>query len=69
MFDTHHAEEIYNIQKRQKKYCTKNNCLKCCRLFTTFMFSRVGFLIIMIGYLFAGRRFYISFKFQNNFFN
>jgi hypothetical protein len=42
------------MQKRHKKCCTKNNCLKCCRHFTAFMISRVGFLILMIGYVLAG---------------
>ena len=47
-------ELMSNIQKREKKCCTKTNCLKCCRHFTAFMISRVGFLLLMIGYVLAG---------------
>ena len=68
VFDSHNIDAIYNIQKRQKKCCTKNNCLRCCRLFTTFMFSRVGFSVIMIGYLFVGIKSIIEFQLLKKYF-
>ena len=53
-FYAQNNDSIFNVQKRQKKCCTKYNCLKCCRHFTAFMISRVGFLFLMIGYVLAG---------------
>ncbi|CAF1964538.1 unnamed protein product [Rotaria magnacalcarata] len=39
---------------RDKRLCTKENCLTCCKKFTAFMFSRVGLFLVMIGYVALG---------------
>jgi len=33
---------------------TKENCLRCCKKFTAFMFSRVGLFFVMMGYVALG---------------
>ncbi|CAF5007780.1 unnamed protein product, partial [Rotaria sp. Silwood1] len=52
-----------NMRRRQAKdptsiddqrICTKENCLRCCKKFTAFMFSRVGLFFVMIGYVALG---------------
>ncbi|CAF1062985.1 unnamed protein product [Rotaria sordida] len=52
-----------NMRRRQAKdptstddqqICTKESCLKCCKKFTAFMFSRVGLFFVMIGYVALG---------------
>ncbi|CAF3788858.1 unnamed protein product, partial [Rotaria sp. Silwood1] len=37
-----------------QRICTKENCLRCCKKFTAFMFSRVGLFFVMIGYVALG---------------
>lgn len=37
-----------------QRICTKYNCLRCCKKFTAFMFSRVGLFFVMIGYVALG---------------
>ncbi len=37
-----------------KRICTKENCLRCCKKFTAFMFSRVGLFFVMMGYVALG---------------
>lgn len=37
-----------------QRICTKDNCLRCCKKFTAFMFSRVGLFLVMIGYVALG---------------
>lgn len=39
---------------RDQRYCTKENCLTCCKKFTAFMFSRVGLFFVMMGYVALG---------------
>jgi hypothetical protein len=51
--DDYEIESDYN-GKRKRKCCTKHNCCNCFRKFITFMVSRVGLLILMIGYVSAG---------------
>lgn len=36
------------------KCCTKENFLKYCRKFIRFLISRIGLMIVMIGYVLAG---------------
>ncbi|CAF1030171.1 unnamed protein product [Adineta steineri] len=52
-----------NMRRRQAKdspvidnqrICTKVNCLRCCKKFTAFMFSRVGLFFVMMGYVALG---------------
>ena len=38
----------------EKRICTKENCLTCCKKFTAFMFSRVGLFVVMICYVAIG---------------
>lgn len=51
--DDSDVDSDYN-GKRNKKCCTKHNCCNCFRKFITFMVSRVGLLILMVGYVCAG---------------
>ncbi|CAF0793330.1 unnamed protein product [Brachionus calyciflorus] len=39
---------------QSSKCCTKENFFKFCRKFITFMISRVGLMILMVGYVLAG---------------
>ncbi|CAF0925431.1 unnamed protein product [Rotaria sordida] len=34
--------------------CARENCLRCCKKFAAFMFSRVGLFFVMIGYVALG---------------
>ncbi|RNA40693.1 T family of potassium channels 7-like [Brachionus plicatilis] len=53
---------------QSSKCCTKENFFKFCRKFITFMISRVGLMIVMIGYVLAGGLIFeaIESDFENN---
>lgn len=48
--------ENYNLEpdESSQKCCTKHHCLQFCKKFLHFMISRVGLMIVMIGYVLAG---------------
>lgn len=48
------SEEFYVENLHSKKCCTKQKILKFFRKFITFMISRIGLMIVMIGYVLAG---------------
>ena len=37
-----------------RRICTRQNCLKCCKKSTAFLFSRVGLFLVMMGYVAFG---------------
>lgn len=44
-----------SMNRREKsKCCSKQKCLHYCKKFITFLISRVGLMIVMIGYILAG---------------
>jgi hypothetical protein len=54
-FDPFSTLNINNINNTtDDQCCTKNCCLKLCRQFITFLISRVGLLIAMVGYVLLG---------------
>ena len=46
--------DSYFMEQKPQKCCTKGCCLNFCRKFVTFMISRVGLMILMVGYVLAG---------------
>ncbi len=52
------AVDVANLQildtRMAKKGCTKEKASNCCRIFTTFLISRVGLFILMSGYMMLG---------------
>jgi hypothetical protein len=53
-FDPFSTLNINNTQASDEQCCTKNCCLKLCRQFITFMISRIGLMIAMVGYVLIG---------------
>jgi hypothetical protein len=53
-FDPFSTLNISNAQPSESSCCTKNCCLKLCRQFITFLISRVGLMIVMVGYVLVG---------------
>lgn len=47
------STSLYSYSQ-SSKCCTKENFFKFCRKFITFMISRVGLMIVMVGYVLAG---------------
>jgi hypothetical protein len=43
-----------NSNHHNEKCCTKHCCLNLCKKFITFLISRIGLMIAMIGYVLAG---------------
>lgn len=50
---------------QKKKCCTQAKCLDICRKFTTFVITRIGFMILMIGYMLAGGKIIEMFEADN----
>ena len=46
--------QISMSRREKSKCCSKQKCLHYCKKFITFLISRVGLMIVMIGYILAG---------------
>jgi hypothetical protein len=52
-------------QKKSSKCCTRHNFLQFCKKFLTFMISRIGLMIVMIGYVLAGGKIFEVLESEN----
>ena len=53
----YHDEFLNQIsmgRREKNKCCSKQKCLHYCKKFITFLISRVGLMIVMVGYILAG---------------
>ena len=48
------AEQFMINKYKQQKCCTKRNVLRWFKNFISFMISRIGLMILMVGYVLAG---------------
>lgn len=49
-----YLSESSNSISEESKCCTQENILKYCRKFIAFLISRIGLMIVMVGYVLAG---------------
>ena len=61
----HHRKTKDSFSNGDQQLSTKENCLRCCKKFTAFMFSRVGLFFVMIGYVALGGRLFQALEARN----
>ncbi len=52
--DSVNAMQVEDAPTDRKAFCSKERVSNCCRIFTTFLISRVGLFIIMCCYVMMG---------------